>query len=80
MLPRQLQAAGFRRTESGAIEMTEDTRKELLVAYQKRKQEEMVHPYLGKSAPLGLFFHLQALLLARYVRGDLDAYPPVIWK
>ncbi len=77
---RQVQAKGFRRTESGAVEMTDETRKELLLAYQKRKQEDMLHPYLGQSAPLGLFFHLQALLLARHVRGDLDAYPPVIWK
>lgn len=77
---RQVQASGFRRTESGAVEMTENTRKELLVAYQKRKQEGMVHPFLGESAPLGLFFHLQALLLARHIRGDLDGYPPVIWK
>jgi len=60
--------------------MTDDTRKALLVAYQKRKQEEMVHPFLGESASLGIFFHLQALLLARHVRGDLDGYPPVIWK
>ncbi len=77
---RQVQANGFRKTESGAVEMTDDTRKALLVAYQKRKQEEMVHPFLGECAPLGIFFHLQALLLARHVRGDLDGYPPVIWK
>ncbi|HAS83984.1 MAG TPA: subtype I-C CRISPR-associated endonuclease Cas1 [Verrucomicrobia bacterium] len=77
---RQVQANGFKQTESGAVEMTDDTRKSLLVAYQKRKQEEMVHPFLNESAPLGLFFHLQALLLARYIRGDIDGYPPVIWK
>lgn len=77
---RQVQANGFRKTESGAVEMTDDTRKALLIAYQKRKQEEMVHPFLGESAPLGIFFHLQALLLARHIRGDLDGYPPVIWK
>jgi CRISPR-associated protein Cas1 len=77
---RQVQANGFKKTESGAVEMTDDTRKALLVAYQKRKQEEMVHPFLGESASLGIFFHLQALLLARHVRGDLDGYPPVIWK
>ncbi len=77
---RQVQAKGFRKTESGAVEMTDETRKELLVAYQKRKQEEMVHPFLRESAPLGIFFYLQALLLARHVRGDLDGYPPVIWK
>ena len=77
---RQVDARGFRKSESGAVEMTDDTRKEVLVAYQKRKQEELLHPFLEESAPLGLFFHLQALLLARYLRGDLDGYPPVIWK
>lgn len=77
---RQVQAGGFKQTESGAVEMTDDTRKALLVAYQKRKQEEMVHPFLNESVPLGLCFHLQALLLARYIRGDLDGYPPLIWK
>lgn len=77
---RQVQSSGFKRTESGAVEMNDDTRKTLLVAYQKRKQEEMVHPFLGETAQLGLFFHVQALLLSRYIRGDLDGYPPVIWK
>jgi len=77
---RQVQARGFKQTESGAVEMTDDTRKALLVAYQKRKQEEIVHPFLNETAPLGVCFHLQALLLARYIRGDLDGYPPLIWK
>jgi CRISPR-associated protein Cas1 len=77
---RQVQANGFRKTESGAVEMTDETRKTVLVAYQKRKQEEMAHPFLEESAPLGLFWHLQAQLLARHLRGDLDGYPPVFWK
>ena len=77
---RQVQAGGFRRTESGAVEMTTETRKEVLVAYQKRKQEEIEHPFLKESAPLGLFWFLQAQLLARHLRGDLDGYPPVFWK
>ncbi|MDZ4198553.1 MAG: type I-C CRISPR-associated endonuclease Cas1c [Kiritimatiellia bacterium] len=77
---KQVSAKGFKRTESGAVEMTEDTRKTVLVAYQQRKQEELMHPFLEESAPLGLFFHLQALLLARHLRGDLDGYPPAIWK
>lgn len=77
---RQIQAGGFRQTESGAVEMTDDTRKTLLTAYQKRKQEGMQHSFIGESAPLGIFFHLQAQLLARFIRGDIDGYPPVIWK
>jgi CRISPR-associated protein Cas1 len=77
---RQVQGKGFRKTESGAVEMDDDTRKTVLIEYQKRKQEEMLHPFVQESAALGLFFHLQAQLLARYVRGDLDGYPPVVWK
>lgn len=77
---KQVQGDGFRKTESGAVEMDDETRKILLVAYQKRKQEEMLHPFIGESAALGIFLHLQAQLLARHVRGDLDGYPPVIWK
>ncbi len=77
---RQVQGSGFRKTDSGAVEMTDETRKELLVAYQKRKQEEIQHPFIGETAPVGLLLHLQALLLARFLRGDLDGYPPFIWK
>jgi CRISPR-associated protein Cas1 len=77
---RQVAPAGFRALESGAVEMTDETRKTVLVAYQKRKQEETTHPFLGESAPLGLFFHLQAQLLSRHLRGDLDGYPPVLWR
>ena len=77
---KQVQAKGFKRTESGAVEMTDDTRKALLVAYQKRKQEKIKHPFLDETMPIGLLFHAQAMLLARRLRGDLDAYPPFIWK
>ena len=77
---KQVQAKGFKRTESGAVEMTDDTRKALLVAYQKRKQEEIKHPFLDETMPIGLLFHAQAILLARLLRGDLDAYPPFILK
>ena len=77
---QQVQAKGFKKTESGAVEMTDETRKTVLVAYQQRKQEELLHPFLEEKAALGLFPHLQAQLLARHLRGDLDAYPPVLWK
>lgn len=76
----QVQAKGFRVEENGAVRMDDDTRKEVLVAYQKRKQEEMQHPFLGEKAALGLMPYLQALLFARYLRGDLDGYPPFIWR
>ncbi len=77
---RQVQASGFTKTESGGVTMDDDTRKALLVAYQKRKQEEILHPFIEESVPIGLLFHVQAQLLARHLRGDLDAYPPFVWK
>jgi CRISPR-associated protein Cas1 len=77
---KQLQANDFKTTESGAVTMSDEARKTLLAAYQKRKQEEIIHPFLGEKVSAGLFIHLQALLLARHIRGDLDGYPPFLWK
>lgn len=77
---QQVRPTGFRREESGGVVMDEDTRKVVLAAYQKRKQEEIVHPFLGEKTTVGLLPHLQAALLSRYLRGDLDAYPPFVWK
>jgi CRISPR-associated protein Cas1 len=77
---RQVQASGFRQTESGGVVMDDETRKEVLVAYQKRKQEEIHHPFLGEKVAFGLLPHLQAMLLARFIRGDLDGYPSFLWK
>ncbi len=77
---QQVHAKGFRKTESGGVEMSEDTRKTVLIAYQKRKQDEITHPFLGEQTTVGLLIHLQARLLARLLRGDLDAYPAFVWK
>jgi len=77
---RQLDARKFRTIESGAVLLDDDGRKEVLVSYQKRKQEEIVHPFLGEKTTVGLLPHLQALLFARYLRGDLDGYPAFFWK
>jgi len=77
---RQVKPDGFRREETGAVLMDDATRKTVLAAYQKRKQEELVHPFLQEKVSLGLVVHLQARLLARHLRGDLDAYPPCVWK
>ena len=77
---QQVQGKGFQKSESGAVFMTDETRKTLLVAYQERKQEEILHPFLDEKVTIGLLFHMQALLMARYLRGDLDGYPPFIWK
>jgi CRISPR-associated protein Cas1 len=77
---QQVKGKGFRRTETGAVEMDDETRKAVLVAYQERKQEEIQHPFLGEKIAIGLLPHCQALLMARYLRGDLDGYPPFLWR
>lgn len=75
----KVKASGFVIEESG-VTMNDETRKIVLVAYQERKKEELTHPFLGEKVALGFVFHLQALLLARHLRGDLDAYPPFVLK
>lgn len=75
----QLQAKDFVVSASGGVRMKDKARKTLLTTYQERKQDVLQHPFLEEKMPLGLFFHTQALLLARFLRGDLDGYPPVIW-
>ncbi|CAK8712369.1 MAG: CRISPR-associated protein, Cas1 family [Candidatus Electronema aureum] len=75
----QLQGKDFVVSSSGGVRMKDEARKELLTAYQARKQDVLEHPFLGEKMPLGLFFHTQALLLARFLRGDLDGYPPVMF-
>ena len=70
----------FRRMENGAVLLDEDGRKSFLSQWQKKKKEEVTHPFLGEKVAWGLVPHTQALLLARYLRGDLDAYPPFFWK
>jgi CRISPR-associated protein Cas1 len=76
----QIRARDFRAMENGATVMTDIARKAVLVAWQERKKQEIEHPFLGEKAPLGLLPHLQARLLARTLRGDLDFYPPMIWR
>jgi len=77
---RQLRARDFEWRDGGAVMLTDDGRRTALTAWQERKKEERRHPFLEENAPLGLVPHLQALLLARHLRGDLDGYPPWIWK
>lgn len=76
----QVKKKGFKRMESGAVLMDDETRKALLVAYQKRKQDTIIHPFLGEKMPVGLVFHTQALLMARFIRGDIDGYPVFLWN
>lgn len=77
---RQVHEDGFQSVEAGGVVMDDATRKEVLLAWQKRKQEEIQHPFLGEKVSFGLVPHVQALLLARYLRGDLDAYPAFFWR
>jgi len=76
---RQVNPKGFRQDEAGGIRMTESTRKAVLKLYQERKQEALRHPFLEEKTTIGLFPHIQARLLARWVRGELDAYPALVW-
>lgn len=77
---RQLRAGDFRRMEGGAVLLTDDARKLVLTAWQERKKEERLHPFLQEKAPFGLVPWLQAQMLARHLRGDIDAYPPWFWS
>ncbi|MGI6086235.1 MAG: type I-C CRISPR-associated endonuclease Cas1c [Acetivibrionales bacterium] len=77
---RIVNANGFTKKENGAVVMDYDTRKSLLSAWQEKKQEKITHPFLEKKIEWGLVPYAQAMLLARYIRGDLEAYPPFLWK
>jgi CRISPR-associated protein Cas1 len=77
---RQITEQGFIQKESGGILMEDETRKKVLSIWQERKQEMITHPYLGEKIIFGLVPYVQALLLARHLRGDLDAYPPFFWN
>ena len=75
-----LTAEHCRRQESGAVLLTDEGRRAFLSAWQKRRQETITHPFLGEKLPWGLVPYVQALLLARTLRGDLERYPPFFWK
>ena len=77
---RAAKPGDFKQTESGAVLMTDDGRRGFLKAWQEKKRETLTHPYLGEKLPWGMIPYVQALLLARYLRGDLDDYPPFLWK
>lgn len=70
----------FQRQTDGAVLMNDEGRKLFLKSWQERKQEVITHPYLQEKVPWGLVPYVQALLLARHLRGDIDGYPPFLWK
>lgn len=77
---KQVQASDFYKKESGAVLMTDDARRKILELWKEKKEEKITHPYLKEKITWGLVPHAQALLLARFIRGDIDAYPPFLWK
>lgn len=77
---QQISLRDFITGETGAVLLKDEPRKQILKAWQERKQDEITHPFLGEKMAVGLVPHVQALLLARHLRDDLDAYPPFLWK
>ncbi len=77
---RMVSPTDFETRESGAVRMSDDARRTFLKSWQQKKQETITHPFLNESIPWGLVPYMQALLLARYLREDLDEYPPFLWK
>ncbi len=77
---RLVSSDDFVKREDGAVLLTEDGRKNFFSAWQKRKSEELKHPFIEEKVEWGMLPYVQAMLLARYIRGDLDCYPPFMWK
>ncbi|MBX0330210.1 type I-C CRISPR-associated endonuclease Cas1c [Oscillochloris sp. ZM17-4] len=75
---RQVQADHFDHLPGGAVNLNDEGRRQVLQAYQKRKEEEVQHRVIDQKVPLGLLPYIQARLLARHLRGDLEAYPPYL--
>lgn len=77
---KQVSGSDFIQQDNGAVIMKDETRKKILAAWQKKKQEQLTHPFLKEKITWGLVPYVQSLLLSRYLRGDLDDYPPFLWK
>ena len=77
---RIVQPHDFEKQESGAVSISDDARKRLLTAWQERKRDTITHPYLCEKIPLGLVPYVQSQLLARFLRGDIDGYPPFMMR
>ena len=77
---RQISPRDFRKEDTGGVFLLEAARKSVLTAWQERKKTPLIHAFLGEKLPFGLFPYVQAQVLARHLRGDIDGYPPFIWK
>ncbi len=74
------QPCGRTSTLSGAVTLRDDARKTVLIAYQERKKDEIMHPFLKEKTTFGLVPFVQAMLMARWLRNELDGYPPFLWR
>lgn len=74
------QDKNFTKKENGAVLMDDEIRKKFLTEWQKKKKETITHPYLNEKIEWGMIPYVQSMLLARYLRGDLDSYPVFLWK
>lgn len=77
---KQIETRNFDCSEGGGVVLKDDARKEVLGLWQKRKQEQITHPFLQEKIPLGLIPYVQVQLFARYLRGDIDDYPAFLWR
>ena len=77
---KEVTGKNFKQTASGAVMMDDDARKTILKNYHDRKKNEIFHEFIKEKMPIGSLFLAQAMLMARHIRGDLDAYPPLIWR
>lgn len=77
---RMVNGKGFSQKENGAVLMDDETRRKVITEWQNKKKEIITHPYLGEKVEWGMIPYVQAMLLARYLRGDLDGYPVFLWK
>jgi CRISPR-associated protein Cas1 len=77
---QKVKGKDFKISKSGAVLMNEESKKVVVTSYQTRKQDSLHHPFLGENMHIGILFQAQAILLARYIRGDIDGYPSFIWR
>jgi CRISPR-associated protein Cas1 len=77
---RQLNKKNFSKAANGAVTMNSDSIKTVIAEYQNRKKDNVYHPYIEENIPIGLLFFVQANLMARHIRGDIDGYPPFFWR
>lgn len=77
---KQVSSKGFRKSESGSVVMDDETRRTVIKIYQERKKDLIKHPYLNDEVEFGLLAFIQAMVLARFIREDIELYPPFLWK